>query len=53
MAVMFTKRTTVVIFAIVTALALVTAGSYASSAVALGHHKQIHLRPATVSLTMT
>src|SRR6187200_1641560 len=37
---MFTKRTTVVIFAIVTALALVTAGSYASSGVALGDHKK-------------
>jgi len=39
MVVMFTKRTTVAIFAIVMALALITASSYASSAFAekLGH----------------
>jgi hypothetical protein len=37
---MFTKRTTVAIFVILTALALITAGSYASSAVVSGYHKK-------------
>jgi hypothetical protein len=37
---MFTKRTTVAIFVILTALALIIAGSYASSAVVSGYHKK-------------
>jgi hypothetical protein len=37
---MFTKRTTVAIFVILTALALITAGSYTSSAVVSGYHKK-------------